>query len=166
MQYSYRRFKRRTMRMCTRLFRYYSYCRIQTICRAIKHNNMQSSSSRQRKRNYPTQIYRHFRRRTMGIHSYSTTFKHCTNLPSFVRLQIGARVMYLKNNMQELFPSSPTTKVSTNSYGEYHLNIQCFSFGFGPLNTFHLSLIHSSGSGFSFRLLRLPLHQKVRGCRK
>ena len=68
--------------------------------------------------------------------------------------------------LQELFPSSPTTKVSTNSYGEYHLNIQCFSFGFGPLNTFHLSLIHSSGSGFSFRLLRLPLHQKVRGCRK
>ena len=67
---------------------------------------------------------------------------------------------------QELFPSSPTTKVSTNSYGEYHLNIQCFSFSFGPLNTFHLSLIHSSGSGFSFRLLRLPLHQKVRGCRK
>ena len=61
--------------------------------------------------------------------------------------------------------TSPTTKVSTNSYGEYH-SYSVFSFSFGPLNTFHLSLIHCSGSGFSFRLLRLPLHQKVRGCRK
>ncbi|CAG8623786.1 401_t:CDS:2 [Paraglomus occultum] len=30
-----------------------------------------------------------------------TTFKHYTNLPSFVRLQAGARVMYLKNNMMQ-----------------------------------------------------------------